>query len=265
MANRLSRGSVGRRTAHTWPSPQTPAPSIPTRQSHDSACIPWKSPLNGVSDLPRTNRSLVHAVSAWDQAVFAAKTAPDKVGAAGNARGTQRSSFNSDKPSRSLSPWAPAASSQHRQRKRTRSFLSSCRNHKIERAVNAPDGCNTEGNKWFLRTHARDEEWSNEVEQHARQIRATDPEDGTNMCLKPLKRVVLAERHDRNVARQHVQHERAKVAAQSHDDQAIGYAARPYHWRTAKTLDTKYWPSERRSRRYPSPASQTVRTDTTTR
>ena len=65
------------------------------------------------------------------------------------------------------------------------------------------------------------------------------PKIGTTMCLNPLKVWCSRKATMATIAGQHVEHERAEVAVQRNDDQAIGKIDRSGTGELIRTWDTR--------------------------
>src|SRR5262249_47637444 len=90
----------------------------------------------------------------------------------------------------------------------------------VYHAVDGPHRADSECKVRLTPTHARDGEWSDQIEQHTHQI-CRNSEQRNEHVLEPAEGMMFAKSDDRDDARHHVQKERPKVADERNDNRAL--------------------------------------------
>src|SRR6185437_13852434 len=85
--------------------------------------------------------------------------------------------------------------------------------HKIEGSHYDPQDTEAQRVERFVPAHACYREWTNQIENHTTKV-GYEPKHWDDEVFEPVERVVFLERHHRNDARGHVEHEGAEIADQ---------------------------------------------------
>src|SRR2546425_13360668 len=98
--------------------------------------------------------------------------------------------------------------------------LLGARPGEVDPSIDAPEGANSQSYKGLPRTHSRNRERADQIEQHADKI-GQNTEHRNEHVFEAIECVMFAKRDDGNDARHHVQQECPKVADKRHNDEAL--------------------------------------------